>query len=77
MAFSEETVKEAWGRSEGRCHCRRTAHAHGAKCNKLLIWSSKGREGWGGWEANHTGNPDDDSLSNCEIICWNCHWETF
>ena len=28
MAFSEETIKQAWQRSGGKCECRRVGHDH-------------------------------------------------
>jgi hypothetical protein len=81
MAFSDETVKQAWERAGGKCECQRTTHGHVGRCNKTLSWDSRGRESdWGAWEAHHrvsiqSGGSDD--LSNCEILCWNCHSRTF
>lgn len=68
MAFTEETVKTAFDNAGGKCE----------KCKKQLSWENRGREGWGKWEAHHkNGNPDDDRLANCQIICWDCHKATF
>lgn len=78
MAFSEETVEEAWKRAGGRCECRRTTHNHSyVRCNKELVWENRGREtGRGAWEAHHRSSIGGDSLSNCEILCWDCHKAT-
>ena len=79
MAFSEETVRQAWIRAGGRCECRRATHYHPyTRCNKELVWENRGREsGRGAWETHHKdGNPNNDALSNCEILCWDCHKKT-
>ena len=78
MAFSDEVVAQAWRRAGGRCECRRTTHNHPyARCNKELVWENRGREGRGAWEAHHITPAGGDTLSNCEILCWNCHQQTF
>jgi 5-methylcytosine-specific restriction endonuclease McrA len=80
MAFSEEVVKKAWDRAAGRCECKRTTHGHVGRCNTPLSWKNRGRDtDWGSWETHHrvsvqSGGTDD--LSNCEILCWNCHSKT-
>jgi len=73
MAFPDSVVQQAWQRAGGRCECTRITHNHGVPCNKQLVWDNRGREGRGAWEAHHrtTGGPD--TLSNCEILCWDCH----
>lgn len=77
MAFSEETVLQAWRRAGGRCECRRTSHNHlNIRCGKTLVWENRGREGWGAWEAHHINSNGGDDLSNCEILCWDCHSRT-
>jgi len=77
MAFSDETINQAWTRSQGRCECTRTTHDHSLfRCPKQLYISARGREGPGAWEAHHTDNTGGDSLSNCEILCWSCHKKT-
>ncbi len=80
MAFSDETVKQAWERAGGKCECQRTTHGHVGRCNKTLSWDSRGRESdWGAWEAHHRvsiQSGGSDALSNCEILCWNCHSRT-
>jgi len=80
MAFSEETVRKAWTRAEGKCECRRERHKHSyTRCNKQLVWENRGRDGPGKWEAHHrtaVASGGDDSLSNCEILCWDCHSQT-
>jgi len=78
MAFSEEVVAQAWRRAGGKCECRRTTHNHSyVRCNKELVWENRGREGRGAWEAHHISDTGGDVLSNCEILCWDCHQRTF
>lgn len=81
MAFSNETVGQAWKRAGGRCECKRLLHFHpNRRCNKDLAWENRGkREKRGCWEAHHITAVDsggDDSLSNCEILCCECHDRT-
>jgi len=68
MAFSDSTVEACWKIAGGVCE----------QCRKPLNWNDRGKFGQGTWEAHHIdGNPKNDSLSNCEIICWSCHETTF
>ena len=77
MAFSEDTIKQAWARTDGRCQCQRTTHDHAFyRCIRKLSWSNRGRDGDGAWEAHHITTSDGDGLSNCEILCWPCHKKT-
>ncbi|KPK42907.1 MAG: hypothetical protein AMJ78_00665 [Omnitrophica WOR_2 bacterium SM23_29] len=78
MAFSDYVVEQAWKRADGKCECRRIVHGHIGRCNKSLSWENRGREtGWGSWEAHHISISGGDGLSNCEILCWDCHKRTF
>ena len=81
MAFSQTVVDDAWARSGGYCECRRRSHEHHyVRCNKQLVYGNRGREGRGCWEANHRHRVESggsDALSNCEILCWDCHAATF
>jgi hypothetical protein len=74
MTFPEEVIRDAWELVEGKCECTRSQHQHpDIRCNKHMIWESKGKIGWGGWEACPIdGNPAHNTLSNCEIICFDC-----
>ena len=74
--FSEEVVAEAFNRFGSRCECRRISHLHGYRCPRLLVFQARGRERLGAWEAHHRDSNGDDSLSNCEILCWPCHKAT-
>lgn len=76
MAFPDSVVQQAWQRAGGRCECTRITHGHGARCNKQLVWANRGREGRGAWEAHHRRKGGPDTLSNCEILCWDCHKRT-
>lgn len=78
MAFPDSVVEDAWRRAGGRCECRRRSHSHPyVRCNKELVWNNRGREGRGRWEAHHRSSTGGDTLSNCEILCWDCHTATF
>lgn len=79
MAFSDDVIDAAWDRSDGHCECRRTTHNHNGRCPRILIKSLRGRDVPGGWEAHHktaTILGDNDTLSNCEILCQLCHKAT-
>ena len=79
MPFPESVVKEAWKRAGGRCECKRTTHDHYGRCYKQLTWENRGREGRGAWDAHHivsVSSGGTDTLSNCEILCWDCHTKT-
>lgn len=70
MAFSEGTIKQAWLRDKAKCE----------RCGKQLVWSNQGRETDArAWEARHkvSGEQDEsDTLSNFEILCWECYKKT-
>jgi len=76
MAFPESVVQQAWQRAGGKCECQRTTHGHTGRCNKQLVRENRGREGKGKWEAHHRVRGGGDTLSNCEILCWDCHSKT-
>jgi len=69
MAFSESVVTDAWKRADGQCE----------RCDKQLAWENRGREGRGCWEAHHKMSlavGGSNTLSNCEILCFECHSNT-
>jgi hypothetical protein len=78
MAFPLSVVQEAWKRAGGRCECRRTSHNHPYNhCGKQLSWDNRGKDGaWGCWEAHHISAGGPDTVSNCEILCCDCHKRT-
>ena len=77
LVFSEEVVEAAWRRSGGYCECRRKTHEHSyTRCNKQLVKANSGRAGRGCWEAHHLDASRGDSLSNCQILCWDYHSRT-
>ncbi len=77
MAFSDEVVEKAWRRANGKCECRRRSHGHSyIRCNKQLVKGNRGRSGRGCWEPHHISSNGGDGLSNCEILCWECHSRT-
>jgi 5-methylcytosine-specific restriction endonuclease McrA len=71
--FPETEVKKAWDRADSRCECRRSSHSHVGRCNKLVRWESRGKESELGWEAHHIDSNGADTVSNCEVLCQNCH----
>jgi 5-methylcytosine-specific restriction protein A len=69
MAFSDSVVQDAWKRAGGECE----------RCGKQLTWENNCREGRGCWEAHHKTSVaagGSDTLSNCEILCFDCHAKT-
>lgn len=76
--FPESVVDQAWTRSGEKCECTRTTHGHDGRCNRPLLKSSRGdRDSIFCWEAHHISSSAGDTLSNCEILCCKCHYETF
>lgn len=75
MAFPPSVVQEAWNNAGGKCECRRTTHNHPyVRCNKQLVWENRGATGQRGcWEAHHKTAGGQDTASNCEILCCDCH----
>ncbi len=76
--FPDSVVEQAWENSGEKCECTRTTHGHTGRCNKLLYkWRRGDREHENCWEAHHKSSSGGDILSNCEILCYACHYETF
>ena len=79
MAFTDEVVAQAFTRSGGRCECSRAACPHSGRCAKTFAKGDRARSDETGWQANHrtaSSVREDDSLSNCEILCVPCHKRT-
>jgi|GEM_PF-303725 len=76
MAFSSQTVWQAWLRSKGRCECDMPIHGHSRTCGRQLRWEDRGlQEGWNAWQVGHRLSPrmgGDNTLDNCEVLCWKC-----
>jgi hypothetical protein len=74
MAFPENVIADAWELVEGKCECSNSAHQHPeGRCNKRLLADKRGQIGWGGWDACPAdGNPAHNTLTNCQIFCWDC-----
>lgn len=64
--FPKDVVDAAWMRSRGRCE----------KCSKELSKGSRGKESAMGWEAHHINSNAEPTLSNCAILCQDCHKAT-
>ena len=77
MAFPEDVVEQAWKRAGVKCECRRWTHNHSVvRCNQELVFVNRGQERQGRWEAHRINRKGDDTLSNCEILCWDCYKRT-
>ena len=81
MAFSEDTVKRAFGRAKGQCECWRKTCGHDGRCKASFTYSQRSTSGNDkGWQANHvlSSGPGGggDGLENCEILCVPCHKNT-
>ena len=66
MAFSAVVIGKAWREAKGCCE----------RCGKRLDWDNRGRDGPDCWEAHHKTANEEDILSNCEILCFDCHRRT-
>ncbi len=74
MAFSEETLREAWDRAGGQCECTRRTHRHFyTPCGRNLRWEKRGQFADGGWEVRQLDGMGAELASNCEILCTECH----
>jgi len=71
MVFSPEIVEAAFRRANSKCE----------SCGKQLVFQNRGRgSGRGAWEVHHrtkASSGGGDTLSNCKILCWDCHSKTF
>lgn len=84
MAFSEETIKAAFERSNGKCECGMrhgmflgsdAPHILPNQCPITFEYNEKGDK----WHAHHIKAAKDggsDELSNCRILCLECHYLT-
>jgi hypothetical protein len=74
MAFSDDTKRQIWANSGGRCECTRKSHRHtgpGGRCNAPLYA--------GAWHAHHRtaqAAGGSDAASNGEALCVPCHKAT-
>jgi 5-methylcytosine-specific restriction endonuclease McrA len=78
MAFSDSVVNDAFVRSGGQCECTRLCleHALKGRCPRRL--APFGRL-FGLWQAHHIVSQEAggaDSLSNCQLLCTECHQKT-
>lgn len=79
MPFSEDVKLQAWKRAGGRCECKRVSCGHSGRCNKQLVYSNHSEGQRGAWEAHHViseSNGGSDTLSNCQVLCLDCHKNT-
>ena len=79
MAFSQTVINEAWARAGGKCECtRQNCPEHSTpRCGKVLDPANQ-RVGMK-WHAHHLtaqAAGGSDSLSNCQILCVECHEQT-
>ena len=76
MAFPKSVIDQAWVNAGGTCECTRIRHEHEGRCDKDLFKAARGKETPLGWEAHHKTAGGPDTLSNCEILCQDCHKQT-
>ncbi len=88
MSFSENTKYQAYKRANGQCECIRKKCSHVDRCpkrcnissNDIFIYSLRNEEiPYPGFEFHHKtakSEGGDDSLSNCEFLCKECHINT-
>ena len=76
--FTDELVEQAWARAGGVCECECATHGHLGRCGKALLKPYRDdRYSFFGWEAHSKSGRYMDSLSDCEILCWDpCHIST-
>lgn len=74
--FPEAIIQEAWDRSGDRCECERKTCGHAGRCPQKLLRGSRGAETEYGWEAHHINSEGPNTLSNCQILCQECHKNT-
>lgn len=70
MAFSEIVKWEAFRRAGGHCE----------SCGKELVWHNHNEGERGAWEAHHKTSVaagGQDVLSNCKVLCLECHKRTY
>ena len=76
--FPSSVVEDAWVRSGEKCECTRTTHGHTGRCNKALYRWRRGERGEVGcWEAHSISEFHMPLVSDCEILCCDCHYATF
>jgi hypothetical protein len=76
IPFAESLVALAWHRSGRRCECQMQGCLHYGRCSNILVWNHRGLETAFGWEAHHINPAGPATLSNCLILCQQCHKNT-
>lgn len=69
MGFSKDIIDQAWDHAGGKCE----------SCGKQLVYDNHEEGKRGAWEAHHKKaqkDGGDDTLSNCKILCLDCHKKT-
>jgi hypothetical protein len=79
--FPDKVVSDALARAGGRCECRRTnrdclrKHSYSRCYESGFTLGNRGTR----WQTHHKTSQDaggPDTLSNCEILCLDCHKAT-
>lgn len=90
MGFSPNIKYRAFLRAGGRCECTRENCGHQSRCTKTCALSTSesflagltgdaSRYSYPGFEFHHRvaqSSGGDDTLSNCEFLCEDCHKNT-
>ena len=69
MAFPKSIIDKAWERANGHCE----------NCGKELSKNNHEEGERGAWEAHHITPQSEggsDTLSNCKVLCLDCHKNT-
>lgn len=91
MSFTPKTKFNAFSRADGRCECTRATCEHTGRCpnqinqadrlviNYRAIYSNYDNIRYEGYDFHHktaVSANGEDTLSNCEFLCKDCHKHT-
>jgi hypothetical protein len=74
MAISESKIWERWQHIGGRCECDKSAHSHGGRCERKLIFVRRDISGPGGWTIRAAAS--DETGGAFSIYCAECDSQT-
>ena len=67
MRISEDKVRQAWNRAEGKCE---NYDRHGAP--KKLDWANRGRKDDSGWDVVIDDPDEPITAANLRVLCYPC-----
>lgn len=68
--FPEWVIDERWQTAVGCCECRNPNHPH--HCDRACRRDLSRCD----WDAHHANRYAGDSVSNCRLLCVDCHYLT-